>query len=259
MNALDRAIQRLSIVARIWASARRATRRSTGTPRRRFRHSPDWSNILAFRADGGGVFPASAAAFSHLARRRCRRHRGTCLTSSGRRSRGRGHLVVQRRVHQRQQHATAGTKIVSGGDTGDGTQQPHHARIRQPQPQARSTRRSPAQGIRVASPALRPPPLEVHLRASPRGRKAARGTDPSAEESEDMKPAARAQLFTNLKAPNGTRPRGTGVQVGLAECLPPAAPGRQDLLEPPGRLPRAVDHCHRGGNLLRLQEEPVPD
>ncbi len=57
-NALDSTEQRLAILARLWASSQASDEVIYSQAREALVASPDWSNVLAFRADGRGVFRA---------------------------------------------------------------------------------------------------------------------------------------------------------------------------------------------------------
>ena len=60
-NALDSTIQRLGIFARLWGTSASDERTVHAQARDALAASPDWINIVAFRADGGaGVFRADA-------------------------------------------------------------------------------------------------------------------------------------------------------------------------------------------------------
>ena len=59
-NALDSTMQRLSILARIWAASPAAEAAIHAQAREALAGNPDWSNILAFRADGSGAFRSDA-------------------------------------------------------------------------------------------------------------------------------------------------------------------------------------------------------
>jgi signal transduction histidine kinase/ActR/RegA family two-component response regulator len=58
-NALDSTVQRLSILARLWASNPASDKAVYQQAREALGVNPDWSNIVAFRADGSGVFRAN--------------------------------------------------------------------------------------------------------------------------------------------------------------------------------------------------------
>jgi signal transduction histidine kinase/ActR/RegA family two-component response regulator len=60
-NALDSTEQRLSIFARLWASSRASDEVIYTQARETLAASPDWSNVVAFRANGSGVFRADEA------------------------------------------------------------------------------------------------------------------------------------------------------------------------------------------------------
>jgi signal transduction histidine kinase/ActR/RegA family two-component response regulator len=55
-NVLDSTVQRLSIFARIWAAAPSSDAAMYRQAQEALAGNPDWSNVLAFRADGAGVF-----------------------------------------------------------------------------------------------------------------------------------------------------------------------------------------------------------
>ena len=57
-NALDSTVQRLSIFARVWEANPAADAAIYAQARAALAGNPDWSNIAAFRVDGGGVFRA---------------------------------------------------------------------------------------------------------------------------------------------------------------------------------------------------------
>ena len=58
-NALDSTVQRLSIFARLWASHPASDEAVYEQARAALGASPDWENIVGFRADGTGVFRAN--------------------------------------------------------------------------------------------------------------------------------------------------------------------------------------------------------
>src|SRR5262245_51966774 len=58
-NAIDSTVQRLSIFARLWASHPASDEAIYQQARAALAANPDWSNIVAFRADGKGLFRAN--------------------------------------------------------------------------------------------------------------------------------------------------------------------------------------------------------
>jgi signal transduction histidine kinase/ActR/RegA family two-component response regulator len=60
-NALESTMQRLSIFARVWAANPAGDAEIYAQARAALAGNPDWSNIVAFRVDGSGVFRADEA------------------------------------------------------------------------------------------------------------------------------------------------------------------------------------------------------